>query len=330
MNDKKMECKQIVKVMVMAIITLVTIGTIGFIAEVEASENIRVYVDGRHVNFLDQQPVIIDGRVLVPLRGVFEEIGFTTYWYSGPREVRLRSASRGINVLLRINYARFGVGGYPEPGANWHIMDVLPQIINGRTMVPLRSVVESVGYTAIWDAPSHTAHIITNRTITAPIANDSPTAAEVPTTTEPPAAPPTVPDTVSSIGDIEQRIFELINIERTSRGMQALVRDSNLANASSTHAHDMAANNFMSHIGSDGSRIADRAQRYDAVGSRFAETLFHISGAPTWTPELIVESWMNSPEHRAIILSVHYRLVGIGFADFGRIATAAAKFSNGE
>jgi hypothetical protein len=40
------------------------------------ADEIRVTIDGREVNFEGQNPVIVDGRTLIPVRGVFEELGF--------------------------------------------------------------------------------------------------------------------------------------------------------------------------------------------------------------------------------------------------------------
>lgn len=45
-----------------------------------ADSNIRVTVDGQLVAFEGQYPAIVDGRTLVPVRGVFEQLGFTVDW----------------------------------------------------------------------------------------------------------------------------------------------------------------------------------------------------------------------------------------------------------
>ena len=45
-----------------------------------ANDGISVVIDGVRVAFDDQQPVIVDGRTLVPVRGVFETLGFEVEW----------------------------------------------------------------------------------------------------------------------------------------------------------------------------------------------------------------------------------------------------------
>lgn len=48
---------------------------------------VRVFLRGDQVVFPDQQPVIVDGRTLVPIRGVFEEMGAQVKWESDARRV---------------------------------------------------------------------------------------------------------------------------------------------------------------------------------------------------------------------------------------------------
>ena len=42
-----------------------------------SNRTVRVTVDGQLVHFVDQPPIIVNNRVLVPVRGVFEHMGFT-------------------------------------------------------------------------------------------------------------------------------------------------------------------------------------------------------------------------------------------------------------
>ena len=45
-----------------------------------AADGISVTINGEQVVFENQQPVIVDGRTLVPVRGVFEALGFEVDW----------------------------------------------------------------------------------------------------------------------------------------------------------------------------------------------------------------------------------------------------------
>jgi hypothetical protein len=101
--------------------------------------------------FYGQAPVIIDGRTLVPIRSVFEELGFDAVWDEGLQQVTL---TRGYNtVVITIGSDTFTVNGVSFP------LEVSARIINGRTMLPLRAVVESAGYGVRWNAAARMINI---------------------------------------------------------------------------------------------------------------------------------------------------------------------------
>jgi hypothetical protein len=123
-------------------------------AAAASAQTIRVTVDGERVNFPDQQPRETQGRVLVPLRGVFEEMGAYVRWdaqqrtvfaQKGQTEIRLRPGDRTVHV-----------NGQPRS------IDVPAQLVNGRTMVPLRFISESLGAEVEWVSTRNEVVINTN------------------------------------------------------------------------------------------------------------------------------------------------------------------------
>lgn len=106
------------------------------------NNNIPVYINGLQIDF-DQQPVNENGRVLVPMRGVFEALGAEVYWDNASRSI---ISSRGdINLIMTIDsdiMYKNGVAQY---------VDVPPKIINDRTMVPLRVIGEAFGCNVLWE-----------------------------------------------------------------------------------------------------------------------------------------------------------------------------------
>lgn len=116
-----------------------------------ASNTIAVNVNGQPVNFTDQQPTIIDGRTLVPVRGVFETLGFDVSWNQEARQVTLSRAND--TIIITIDSATFTINGESHP------LDVPAQIIGGSTMLPIRAVLESVGYELKWDGNTRTVVI---------------------------------------------------------------------------------------------------------------------------------------------------------------------------
>ena len=119
-------------------------------ATIQASQ-VHVTIDGRQVNFTDQGPTIVDGRTLVPVRGVFEELGFEVDWEQDTETARLTRS--GHEVVLTIGSINFITNGES------HTLDVPAQIIGGRTMLPIRAVLESVGYSVDWSQATNTVLI---------------------------------------------------------------------------------------------------------------------------------------------------------------------------
>jgi len=93
----------------------------------------------------------VDGRTLVPVRGVFEELGFEVDWYQPTQTATLTSSN--YTVIISIGSPNFTTNGGSLP------LDVPAQIIGGRTMLPIRAVVESVGYYVDWDGATSTVII---------------------------------------------------------------------------------------------------------------------------------------------------------------------------
>ena len=115
------------------------------------ASQVIVSIDGRQVHFRGQVPTIIDGRTLVPVRGVFEELGFEVDWEQDTETARLIRSSH--EVVLTIGSANFITNGES------YTLDVPAQIIGGRTMLPIRAVLESVGYSVDWSQATNTVLI---------------------------------------------------------------------------------------------------------------------------------------------------------------------------
>ena len=119
-------------------------------AGAQAPASVTVLVDGQPVAF-DVPPQIMDGRVLVPLRGVFERLGASVVWNDQTQTVL---AQRGAtSVALAIGNQQATINGQSVA------IDVPPMVVGGRTMVPLRFVSQALGAQVNWDANSYTVRI---------------------------------------------------------------------------------------------------------------------------------------------------------------------------
>jgi len=145
-----------------------------------AAQSAAVVVDGRMVDF-DQPPAIIDGRLLIPLRGVFERLGATVEWQPSPGLVVARRGATVIVLQPGNRTARVDNRAIP--------LDVPAVIVNGRTLVPLRFVGEALGAKVEWESASRVVYV------TSPGQAGPPAAPPAPYV--PPVAPPPVPPVVA-------------------------------------------------------------------------------------------------------------------------------------
>lgn len=143
--------------------------------------NITVVVDGQAIAF-DVPPVQIAGRVLVPLRGVFEKLGAFVDWNAATGTVT--AVREGTTIELRIGSRQAFVSGRPVT------LDVPPMIVRGRTMVPLRFVGEALGAQVDWDAATRTVFILS------PGAQPAPRPVPPP---QPPIPPPPQQTTIEGV-----------------------------------------------------------------------------------------------------------------------------------
>jgi|GEM_PF-58772 len=132
----------------MVVLLVLGMGTLGMSS---ANAPIVVMIEDQIVAFEDQNPVVVDGRTLVPVRGVFEALGFDVNWNPATSQVTLTGS--GDVIVLTIGSDVFTTNGVSNT------LDVAAQTIEGRTMLPLRLVLESVGMNLQWDAGTSTVLI---------------------------------------------------------------------------------------------------------------------------------------------------------------------------
>ncbi|MER6026168.1 sigma-70 family RNA polymerase sigma factor [Streptomyces sp. NPDC001851] len=132
-----------------------------------------------------------------------------------------------------------------------------------------------------------------------PTARQSTRPAPAPARTTPGPAQPT--DTVD-------QVVALVNKERAAAGCGPVAEDPQLQKAAQGQSDDMAARHFFDHTNPDG---ADPGQRITAAGYRWSTYGENIAQGQQ-TAAAVMESWMNSPGHRANILNCSFKDIGVG------------------
>ena len=125
-------------------------ATIHFNSTGNHTPEISVLVNNQAISF-DQPPVIENDRTLVPLRAIFEALGAEVLWDG---ETSTVTATRGdITISLQIGSNQLYKNGEAIT------IDVPAQIINDRTMVPVRAIAESFNCRVGWDSDTKTVTI---------------------------------------------------------------------------------------------------------------------------------------------------------------------------
>jgi len=303
----------------------------------QGTGNIRVTVDGSLVVFDDVQPQMVGSRVLVPVRGVFEYMGFDVDWISETRTATLDRP--GVSIVIPANGRTFTVNNEVITP------DVPQQMINRRLMLPLRAVAEAVGGTADWDRVNRIAVITTQGqgAVATPTPSPIPTPVSTPTPTPPAVAPsptPTPPSerevpflyTQSTIqipnrrlttaerqawideyranggaSAFELEVIRLVNEERAARGLNILQVDNNLMMAARFYTQTLSNLNLpLGHGEGPYGGSGGTAEAFgDSPGWR--NGMWGV-----WTPEDVVGAWMNSPAHRDNMLRPSHTRIGFG------------------
>jgi hypothetical protein len=123
-----------------------------------ASTGVTVNVDGKAVMFT-QEPIIKDGRTLVPLRAIFEALGMNVEWDQNTQSVTANKDN--VIIKLQINNYNASVGNTKDESITT-VLDVAPQIINDRTLVPVRFIGEASGADVFWNQLTKTVDIKSN------------------------------------------------------------------------------------------------------------------------------------------------------------------------
>ena len=140
------------------------------------NDGISVVLNNNPIVF-DVQPQIIEGRTMVPMRAIFEALTYEVDW--DPRDQSILAYSKATNlvVALKVGSYLMAAGDYTdyvnssiETQASY--LDTPPQIIDGRTLVPVRAVSEASRCDVSWDGNNRIVSITTPQNVGSGSAED--------------------------------------------------------------------------------------------------------------------------------------------------------------
>ncbi|NLP29582.1 MAG: hypothetical protein GX363_00440 [Clostridiales bacterium] len=147
----------------------------------------------------------------------------------------------------------------------------------------------------------------------APVAEKPAPAPEKPKTPAPQKPEPPANEAAAT-GSYEAKVVDLVNKERAAQGLSPLKYNAELSKVARVKAEDMRDKNYFSHTsptyGSPFDMMKSFGIKYRAAGENIAKGYR--------TPESVMDGWMNSPGHKANIMSPDFTEIGVGYVTDSR------------
>ena len=116
----------------------------------------------------------------------------------------------------------------------------------------------------------------------------------------------------SDASAFEREVLDLVNAERSARGLSPLQWHAGLASVARNHSRDMESRSFFSHTCPSGITVGDRIRNADIPFGWAAENIARGQR----TPAVVMNGWMNSAGHREHILNPRVTHLGVGFYNY--------------
>ncbi|MBQ7400129.1 MAG: copper amine oxidase N-terminal domain-containing protein [Clostridia bacterium] len=123
---------------------------------------ISVTINDVPLVFWQQDPVIINGYTLVPVKEISEKLGARVNWNQQEKKVTIIKDNVAAAMVNNVNMISiYDVNGDSVTLSRNVLLDTSVTIINGKTMVPVRVVAETFGVKVEWHPRSRTVRLYT-------------------------------------------------------------------------------------------------------------------------------------------------------------------------
>ena len=148
MSNNKKSPGILVKILCLSLIAMLVMSCVAMAEE----RPITVLVDGEIIEF-DAQPKMVNDRVMVPMRAIFEKLGAEVLWDPLFERV-IVNYNESDQLVMHINEQMvFKNGGLVY-------VDTPPFISESRTYVPLRFISETLGQSVEWSEATYSVYIV--------------------------------------------------------------------------------------------------------------------------------------------------------------------------
>lgn len=142
----------------------------------QVPDTISVVLNGDKIDFTDENgnkvdPQLVNDRTMVPVRKIFEVLGATIEWDGATETVTAKTEEKVMKLQINNNVATVTTGDVVEEIT----LDAAPVVIDGRTLVPVRFISETLGLKVGWDQMTQTVIIFDTHIILEIIKEEAPT-----------------------------------------------------------------------------------------------------------------------------------------------------------
>ena len=141
-----------------AILSIVFTNSLPGFATEKDDNDIQISIDGKNIES-DLSPLIIDDRVYVPIRPIYDGLGISYTWFEDEAGQHISAAGGNKVVIFTVGQNFYYYSIESDPNLYTESIDGKPQIINDRVYIPARYVAEAFNYEVIWDAGANTVRI---------------------------------------------------------------------------------------------------------------------------------------------------------------------------
>lgn len=257
--------------------------------------DIAITVNGQPLSN-DVPPTVVNNRVLLPLRACAEALNAT---------VNYDAATGGIDVFagqnkveLKLNSTTAAINGITQQ------LDTMPQVMDNRTLVPLRFLGEALNAQVNWDGTTGTVSIV--GAATAGTANDNSTDNSTDSTADEPQDV-----AIPSMETIANQALQQINTVRLQKDLNSLVSATELGQLATAHSNDMSAADTLSNKLADGQSLAARAS---AAGIACPNELIACIDYSRENVYQAITAWFTNEPTRSLLLDSSAGYIGIAAA----------------
>ena len=328
------------KRMVTALLT--TAMVFGAVPTAFAADNITVTVDGQKVSFGDQQPVNINGRVMVPVRAVAEKMGWDVSFekystndspvvngrFQEYNHVSLNKTVKEDKDLDR-KYLYFTTITIEKKtiisGSSGHLEEEKalvadPVVKNGRPLLGIRDLANGLNADVQWDGARKEVKLTTKPVEQYPNydkllkyieeyrkAVGEQTDNQKEQQKEQQEQQKQEEAAVQDESSYADEVIRLVNEERKKAGLNPLEKNEKMMSAAAVRAEEI--NEVFGHTRPNGKACKTVLEELGYEGDYAGE---NIAGGQK-TPEKAVQAWLNSEGHRNNALNPNAKYTGVGF-----------------